>query len=300
MVKEKNKFLIYKLIDNFCQILFRILPQNDMTEKIALWWGFRFRGNPKIVKLRTGQLLKVNPTDYLQCLIYYFGMFEPQSIHVFRKLIKDGDTVLDIGGNIGLYSIVASSLVGPKGNVYTFEPAPFHCESIRENIDINNLSNIKLFETALGNEAGQVELVMPENGNLGCLTIANKLAHENSSFKVNVSVFDDFCDKNKLDVNNVSVIKIDVEGAELMVLSGMTKVFKQKPTVLIEINETALARFEKHSTDICQWFHSKGYRGWTIDKNLKLLPIIDKDINCVESIWVHPSSIKHMEAIGTI
>ena len=172
MGKLKSEITLYRVLDKLFQYIFRKLPQTNRTEKWALWWGFRFRSPPKVVKLRTGKLMKVDPTDYLQCLIYYFGMFEPQCIKIFESLITEGDVVIDIGGNIGLYSIIGSTRVGKHGNIYTFEPAPFHCETIKYNAELNGMENIKIIQTALSDFIGKIKLALPIGSNKGGSTIA--------------------------------------------------------------------------------------------------------------------------------
>ncbi len=299
MSKPKNENLLYGWVDTILCWLFRHVKQNEISQRIALWWGFRFRGTPKVVRLRTGQLMIVDPTDYLQCLIYYLGMFEPHCINLLEKLLKGGDTFIDIGGNIGLFSMVASSKVGAAGKVITFEPAPFHCETIRKNIRLNNFSNIDLYETALGDAPGEVELVMPKGGNQGSYSISfqSNAEHEILKAVVPVSKLDDIVQKNKISLENLSLIKMDIEGAEMLALGGMEELFKRLPSVLIEFNETALQRFGTSTRDLYTWFKDRGYAGWMIKDNGSLIAVPEGGVVFAECLFIHSKNKQHLEVI---
>jgi FkbM family methyltransferase len=299
MSKPKNEYVYYGWVDMCLRWAFRHIRQSEKTQNMALWWGFKYRGVPKIVRLRTGQLMRVDPTDYLQCLIYYFGMFEPHCINIALRLLKTGDTFIDIGGNIGLFSIVASSVVGKTGKVYTFEPAPFHCETIKKNIQLNNFSNIRLFETALGSESGYIELVLPQGGNQGSLSIASSTV-EDSVVKatVPISKLDNIVHENNLELDNLSLIKMDIEGAEMMALSGMTDLLKKFPSVLIEFNQSALSRLGSDTKTLYNWFVERSYRGWIINQDGRLESIPNEGVNFAECIFVHSNNKLHLKVIG--
>lgn len=299
MEKLKSDITLYRGMDKLFQYIFRILPQNNKTEKWALKWSFKFRALPKVVKLRTGELMKVDPTDYLQGLIYYFGMFEPQCIKVFKSLISEGDVVFDIGGNIGLYSIVGSPRVGESGYIYTFEPALFHCETIKYNIELNRFKNVAVIQSALSDFVGHINLSLPKGSNKGGYTIADLDTEEAASLesKIKVTTLDEFIREEKINLAKLSLIKMDIEGAETLALKGMSKVLDLKPSLLMEVNDTALVRFNSNSEDLCGILNALGYKGWIIELSNKLTEIKSHKILFAETIWIHPENKRHMRAL---
>src|SRR5947208_2908736 len=74
---RKNSLLLYRAADSFLRCGLRLLPAWSWTESLALRWGYHFRPQPCVVKLRSGAWIHVDPTDYLQLIIYYLGTFEP-------------------------------------------------------------------------------------------------------------------------------------------------------------------------------------------------------------------------------
>ncbi|MGB8700251.1 MAG: FkbM family methyltransferase [Thermosynechococcaceae cyanobacterium] len=302
--KPKNEYGVYQAIDGVFRWLYRRLPLNATTEHLALKWGFKFSGKRTTVRLFDGQFMSVDPTDYLQCLIYYFGIFEPHCIQFLPTLLQPNDTFIDIGGNIGLYTIVASKIVGKNGKVLTFEPAPFHCEAIRKNIELNRIENVALYETALGSEDGSVQLVLPEGGNRGMFALAkNGEADDlhNAPVPVKLSRFSSLVKAEAIE--RVSLIKLDIEGAEPLALSGMDDLFNRFcPSVLIELNEASLQRLGNHSAHLVQWFTQRGYKGWVIRPNGILEPLsLEGQSNatslCYECLFVHSANASHLNRI---
>jgi FkbM family methyltransferase len=303
----KNEYLPYRIVDAVLQQLCRKLPLNRWTEHLALQWGFRYRGNRKAVRLFDGQRMYVDPTDYLQCLIYYFGVFEPHCMRLLQILLQSDETFIDIGGNIGLYTIVASKLVGNGGRVLTFEAAPFHCQAIRENITLNELNNVVLYETALGAEDGSTRLVLPEGGNEGMFTLAAKPENhevERVSYRVNLSRFNSMIKWGE--IKKLSLVKLDIEGAEPLALEGMHEIFDQfRCSVIIEINELSLRRLGQSSTDLIRWFSRRHYQGWAIGSNGKLCAInVEGDPEaedlCHEYLFVHSENSSHLDKIASL
>ena len=149
----------------------RLLPAWTWTERVALWWAYRFRPAPCVAKLRSGALIQVDPTDYLQLMIYYLGTFEPHCLPYLQGCAGKGGTIVDVGANIGVYTLESSLAVGPTGRVISIEAAPSHVQAIRKNIQLNAMSNVLLIETAVGDSVGQATLTRPRGSNLGMFTL---------------------------------------------------------------------------------------------------------------------------------
>ncbi len=103
------------------------------------------------------------------------GVYEPAETQLVNDLVKPGQIVLDIGANIGYYSLIFLQLLGGEGHVYTFEPDPYSFELLSRNIAANEYSNASVFQVAVSNQEGQVQLHRDQ---------FNNLDHRLASFRV--------------------------------------------------------------------------------------------------------------------
>ena len=167
---------------------------------------------------------------------YVLGTYEPDFFNALRKQIRRGDTCVDVGGHLGYYSFIMARLVGPQGRVITFEPVVENLVGLRESIEINKFSNIRLVDTALGERPGVLKLIRSELEKFTATPSTRGYAVEGAQKEVDVKVdtLDSFLARENI---TPDVIKIDVEGAELDVLRGATETLrKMRPKVLVEIH----------------------------------------------------------------
>jgi len=121
----------------------------------------------KIVRgLASGYRICVSPTDHLG---YLLGTTEPHLQRIIRQYVAVGDTVYDIGANIGYVSLALAKSVGPSGQVIAFEPIPKNVQYFRESIEINGLTNVQLLEFAASDQRG--EAVIRIAGNLSTASL---------------------------------------------------------------------------------------------------------------------------------
>src|SRR5262245_23461112 len=114
----------YRVADAILRGALRRLPITKMTEHLALSWGYRYRAPQRIVRLRSGAKMRVDPNDYIDLMLYYFGTFEPQCLATIRRHCTKGGTFIDVGANIGVFSIEVARWLGPSGRVVAIEASP--------------------------------------------------------------------------------------------------------------------------------------------------------------------------------
>jgi FkbM family methyltransferase len=154
------------------------------------------------------------------------GSYEKGTTKLFRDLIKEGMVILDIGANVGYYSLISAQLVGKKGVVFAFEPAPDNFAFLTKNIEVNGFSNIIPVPKAVSNKAGRGVLFLSDNPAFHSMYGH----HERDSIEVEVTGIDEFM-KN---INRpVDLVKMDVESSEMMVLEGMLETIRENPTLKI-------------------------------------------------------------------
>lgn len=158
------------------------------------------------------------------------GRYERPKMEFFRRHLKPGMTFVDVGANLGDFSLVASRLVGNSGRVISFEPDPGNCQWLRESIAKNELANVELREEALSNTEGQATFFLGDVSGWHTLK-GGQLQHEKGRITVATRRLD------SLGLDRIDVMKIDVEGAELEVLQGAHESLRRcRPLLLIDLH----------------------------------------------------------------
>ncbi len=192
------------------------LGRNKVISGLYREMVIRLHGSNEV---RIGEFtVTFDPRDrYIPGKLIVDGGYEKKEIALLCSLIKPGDLVLDIGANIGLYTLPMSRAVGDTGTVIAFEPDPDNARILKHNVRANQCTNVRVVTCALGNQDGEVDLFQ-RNENRGNLSFAD-LARTGRSVKVPVrrgaAVL------HELAVGTPAVAKIDVEGAEPLVLEGL-------------------------------------------------------------------------------
>ncbi len=165
--------------------------------------------------------------------------YEPLEVSFVKKNVKDGDLAIDIGANIGFYSLLFSKCVGPSGHVIGFEPLPFLHEAAIRSVNENGYNQCRIHNVALGAESGEAQLLYaPESPNWGGAYLSfDGIKKENQSLvSVPIRPLSDFVGDER-----INFIKIDVEGAESIVLGSSRQVLKEhKPIIMSEIHKFQL------------------------------------------------------------
>jgi FkbM family methyltransferase len=154
---------------------------------------------------------------------------EEDDLAITRKLLKPGDIFVDCGANIGLWSLVAASVVGTTGKVFAFEPNPLTFRKLVNNLQCNHNAVISAYNMALGNKEGVVNFLCYEEHNISRFAKQEELAN---STEVEIGSLD-----QRLLGQAIDGMKIDVEGLELDVLRGAERLLKSNyPWICVEFN----------------------------------------------------------------
>lgn len=164
----------------------------------------------------------------------WLGFEERDDLAALATLLHPGDTFLDCGANIGLWTLNAARLVGETGSVLSFEPNPATFAKLKTNIELNAVqSNVSPMETALGDHEGTVDFACEGEHNIS--HIADSATP--GTRPVRIATLDTLAG-----TRTIHGMKIDVEGHELAVLRGAEQILsRHKPWIIIEFNTTALA-----------------------------------------------------------
>lgn len=182
--------------------------------------------------LASGYRMIVSPTDRLGYLV---GTYEPYLQRAIRRYVHSGDMVYDVGANFGYISLSLAKQVGPTGHVAAFEPIPQNLDVLRKNITNNGLSNVQVFDVAASDRKG--EAVIRSAGNVATSSLVWYKKNSSAEELVIKTVAIDELVKNG-ELAEPAFVKIDVEGAEGLVLKGMQRTVAQsRPVLFIESSE---------------------------------------------------------------
>ncbi len=167
---------------------------------------------------------KINLDDSDSMRLSTRGYFEPEIKETFKKYVKEGDTVVDIGAHIGYHTLTLAKLVGEKGKVYAFEPCPEIFELLKKNVNVNCYKNVILINKAVSNSTGKQRFYVDKTGR-------NSLINS-TSIKMTQAIEVDTIGLDDLNIKP-NLIKMDVEGGEIKALKGMNNTIKKNQFVLI-------------------------------------------------------------------
>ena len=177
---------------------------------------------------------------------YWLGSYESDKQVVFEKYIHPGNVVYDIGAHTGYYSLLASTLVGPLGKVFAFEPLPRNIRFLKEHLRINQVTNIQVINAAVSDRSGSASFSDEDSSFSGRLTA-------NGEIEVNMVCLDDLWAGGELPPP--AVIKVDVEGAEFSVLSGAKRVIQtSRPFIFLATHGAEI----HHQCEV--WLQTAGYK----------------------------------------
>jgi len=198
----------------------------------------------------------------------YTGEYEPMTTGIIKDIIKEGDTVVDVGANIGYYTLLFSKLVGAWGTVYAFEPEPTNFSILKKNLEMNYASNVISVPKAVADTSGSVKLYIHET-NPGGHTIMD-VYDDLKGITVDCITLNEYLKGKK-----INFIKIDVEGAEPNVIEGAKEVFDNYTGILFEFNtDLALKNINKYNS-LFLFLINSGYELLGIDEKEKETICID-------------------------
>jgi FkbM family methyltransferase len=197
-----------------------------------------------------------------ELLLWQGGYWQEESqFHFVERFLRPGMTVLDIGAHHGLYTLLASKLVGVRGKVVAFEPSPRERKRLRRHVWLNLCLNTKVEPYAVGSTASQAELFVVENkAEDWCNSLRPPVIHGTAkAIKVDVLSLDDYLGGATLP--SVDFIKLDVEGAELSVLKGAQKLLQaaRRPVFMIEAEDTRTKPWGYRASEIVSVLEAVGY-----------------------------------------
>jgi FkbM family methyltransferase len=178
--------------------------------------------------------------DMTQETILLEGQWDPLLTEFTKQTLTEGSVFVDVGANAGYFTLIAAQCVGHSGKVLSIEPNPAVAQQLKVNVARSSVSNVILEEVACSDSPSTMTLYIPDESKLGQASLSKTNAGSMESVEVRSAPVDQLILDHALE--KVSFVKIDVEGAELMVLRGMTETLRRfKPIIVLELEPDLLA-----------------------------------------------------------
>ncbi|OHA70172.1 MAG: hypothetical protein A3F15_00330 [Candidatus Wildermuthbacteria bacterium RIFCSPHIGHO2_12_FULL_40_12] len=225
--------------------------------------------------------------DYASNLVH-----EKATTDLFKKTVKNGDVVVDLGANIGYFSLLASRLTGSQGKVFSFEPEPKNYNYLKKNIELNNYNHAQPFQKAVSDKNGTTKLFICDydtghhtiNKQDGIQAYSRGRIVKERSIDIETVALDNFLKER---TNRVDVIKMDVEGAEMLALSGMDRVLKDNKDIKMIVEFFPLL-IEKMGSDpkefIRRLIQDYGFSIYIIPEDYAALTSDMKKLNSIQDV----------------
>jgi FkbM family methyltransferase len=204
--------------------------------------GFRSFPETKVARTRSNARFRAITDDILQGYLYLFGVWEPNITRWVRQTLRPGDTFIDVGANIGYYTVLASRLVARDGHVVAIEASPDFTKAITENLSLNNCANVRLVNVAVSDHSSLLPFYQPSPYNRGNTTSVRVEPTARPRFTVESKALPEILTPHEL--RRARLVKIDVEGSEYAVVRGLIPALsrmREDAELIVEISPDLLA-----------------------------------------------------------
>ena len=229
----------------------------------SLWRRMR---KPMVMPWIENLQVNIEPNNETCRSLFVTGRYEPNELCVLDRVLKAGMVFVDVGANVGLYSLFAASKMGGQGIVVAIEASSRECDRLRRNIELNGFRNVRVIQAAASDRVGETELMVapPEHGGHNTLGAFAYGTPVESKERVKTTRIDDIVRERAL--TRLDVIKMDIEGAELAALRGAEETLRRfHPLLLLEVSDRSLQHQHATSGQLLDHVASFGYRMYAFD-----------------------------------
>lgn len=189
---------------------------------------------PEMSKVVYGLIMELDPLEWTQISLIKDGFIEPLTTALYGKLLRPGDTYVDVGAHIGFHTLIARYFVGDAGRVFAIEPQPYNCQKLMANWRANNFENLMLYVAAAGDQNTTVVLHNQSATDKARLSLCLEPVNDQpQQFRVPLVRLDTIF--NEQDITHVRLLKIDVEGYEPEVITGLGQYSEIVENIVVEV-----------------------------------------------------------------
>lgn len=252
-----------------------------------------------------GYSRRVELSNWSERMSWFLGRFyDLETQLLLRSAVREGETVIDVGANIGMITLLAARCVGPRGHVHAVEPNPAARARLETALAENRIGCVTVHAVGLSDRDEEL-LLQVVSAHTGLGTFASVASHDRqeitATYRVEVRRGDDLF-AGRLDAP--TLLKIDVEGFECRTLRGFERVLREnRPAVVIEAIDVQLQRAGSSLTELFDLLRGHGYRGFALRSRRRLLsrdlladPVSEPGQATDNLLWLHPDGV-HFERL---
>ena len=206
-------------------------------------------------------------------MLYTRGLYDHDEMNFVRRYLRPGDGVVDVGANIGAYTLLAASILGREGRIVAFEPSPKAAARLKENVEINGLQNVQVHCVAVSETPGTVLFYRNQDNVNRIVVDGSREELQDETDLVTCVTLDDELANARFEFG-----KIDIEGAELMAFRGGQNVLRQgnPPVWLVELKDRLLSKYGGSANELADLLRTCGFELGTYDADLGRLSFCDR------------------------
>ncbi|MFE2374711.1 FkbM family methyltransferase [Streptomyces sp. NPDC059398] len=222
----------------------------------------RLRDHPRrrVSEDRSGARFALDTQDLIQRYLYLFGCWEPNMTHWLTGRLRPGDTFVDVGANIGYFSVLASRAVGGSGRVVAVEASPVFHRRLLQQARLNGCGNIRAVNTAVADTRKLLTFVLASSHNMGANSIVPYDGSAESVFDIEALPLAEVLRPDE--ITTARVIKVDVEGAEGSVVRGLAPVLgslRPDAEITVEVTPDRMAQLGDSVDELLETMRGHGF-----------------------------------------
>jgi len=246
---------------------FRVIPISKGKFRLWLIWRKVLHNLEMEARSEFGARFICQMDDFIPARIFQFGIWERNLTAFISRRLRPGDVFIDVGANVGYFTLLASTLVGQTGRVVAIEASPSIFKHLERNLQLNNARNVRPVNLAAGGAPGVVPIFPGFEYHRGTMSIVpERLGHDAvAEAFVNMDLLTNIISEEEM--RRARLIKIDVEGAEMPILENILShinSFSDELEIVAELS--ALKRGHSHWAQLAvDSFRSAGFRAYLVE-----------------------------------
>ena len=240
-----------------------------------------------------------DPRTAVACLVAT-GIYEPIETRILQQLAKGSKLIVDIGANVGYYTVELAKLLGPTGQLLSFEPVEASFSQLRKNVKLNRIDNaVRMFQLGVSDSVSQSQIFLPRKSGSSAASLRNLHPQEEFvSQVIQTTTLDHIFET--LEITECNLIKIDVEGGELQAIQGaIATITKFNPVIFAELLRKWSKAFAYNPNTVLHILINLGYTCWGVSEALR--EIISFEETDVETnfLFIHADNLTEtLEKLG--
>lgn len=227
-----------------------------------------------------GAVFHLHPRDQvLTNVVIRDGIWEPTLTATIRAKLQPGQTFIDVGANVGYYTIIASKIVGDSGRVVAFEPEPENFAILQHNVEANGCKNVVLVQKALADKPGSLTLMLSsKNKGAHSLFHTQEIDDHPDTVQVDTVRLDDWLREHQV---RPDLVKIDTEGAEGIIVEGMSETLRNngRLQLVLEFSPSRLDDSGYGASRLLNKLQSAGMAAYEVEESeARLVPVAYSEV----------------------